>query len=173
MMRASVMTRPAGVGASLDDLLASRFLPSRSATRIRCAGDLPTRLERCAKNLMSNSEWRAYGDEDRIFFAIARAHLTDERSDAVAAIDVFFLDDNAAVYSAGVWEYDRKHGWWLDSVLDLSYDCEHGWWLDVLMDPPMSIDRAAVSVRVSVVAPPCLVGTVAQKRAARPRRAHA
>jgi hypothetical protein len=89
---------------------------------------------------MPDAEWRAYGDADQVFFAIARSHSHGPQPQGALSIDVYFLDENAAVYSAGVWEHDRKHGWWLDSVLDLSYDCEHGWWLDVLMDPRISVD---------------------------------
>jgi hypothetical protein len=123
-------------GACLDDLLASRFLPRRWASRIWTANELPVRLARCARSLAPGSEWRAYGDDGHVLFAIARTHKADPPRDSEAAIDVFFLDDHAAVYSAGVWQYDHRHGWCLDALLDLSYDCEHGWWLDALMSPP-------------------------------------
>jgi hypothetical protein len=150
MMTASPSPDSASAGARLDDLLASRFLPRGWATRIWSACDLPRRLEHCARSLSSNTEWRAYGAEDHIFFAIAREHLSAPHAEPSAAIDVYFLDDKAAVYSAGVWEHDLKHGWWLDSVLDLSYDCEHGWWLEGLMDAKTSLHPAAVAQRPPV-----------------------
>jgi hypothetical protein len=121
-------------GNCLDDLLASRFLPKRWAGRIWSAEELTPRLAQCTKRLAPNSEWRAYGDQDEILFAIARTHA-GPNSITDAAIDVYFLDSSASVYSAGVWAYDRQHGWWLDALLDLSYDSEHGWWLDVLAEP--------------------------------------
>jgi hypothetical protein len=147
MMPATITTDGPGPGACLDDLLASRFLPRRWAKRIWSASDLPSRLEHCARNLAPDTEWRAYGDDDRIFFAIARLHVAKPGAPASTAIDVYFLDNDAAVYCAGVWEYDRAHGWWLDDVLDLSYDCEHGWWFDALRDPATAGDRRASNDR--------------------------
>jgi hypothetical protein len=142
MMPATITTDGPGPGTCLDDLLASRFLPRRWATRIWSASELPSRLEQCARNLSDGTEWRAYGDDERVFFAIARVHTAKPAAQATVAIDVYFLDDNAAVYCAGVWEYDSAHGWWLDDVLDLSYDCEHGWWFDSLTDPAARDRRA-------------------------------
>jgi len=141
MMPATQTTDSPSPGACLDDLLASRFLPACQAVRIRCASRLPTRLQDCARNLARDSDWRAYGDADRIFFAIARLHAAKSKSQPATALDVYFLDENAAVYCAGVWEHDRNHGWWLDAVLDLSYDCDRGWWFDKLTDPGASVDR--------------------------------
>ena len=128
-------------GALLDDLLASRFLPRRWACRIWTGAELPSRLAHCARHLAPDAEWRAYGDEDRIFFAVARAPVGAPQSPA--AIEVYFLDDNAAVYSAGVWEHDSQHGWWLDSVLELSYDSDYGWWLPALINSPASSAKPA------------------------------
>jgi hypothetical protein len=48
------------------------------------------------------------------------------------------VDQNAWVYSAAVWAFEPKQGWWLNSVLDPSYDCEHGWWMGALMTPPVA-----------------------------------
>jgi hypothetical protein len=125
--------RVASSGALLDDLLASRFLSRQWPYRVRTAGELPARLQHCAINLAPSAEWRAYADEDRVLFAVARAHSGESPSpSSETAVDVYFLDGNAAVYSAGVWAHDGKHGWWLDSVLDLCYDCDRGWWLDAL-----------------------------------------
>jgi hypothetical protein len=121
-------------GARLDNLIASRFLSGRWASRVWSTSDLPGGLSRCVVNLTPGSEWRAYADGERIFFAVAREHTNASQVASATAIDVYFLDDTAAVYSAGVWEYDCKHGWWLDAVLDLSYDCDHGWWVDALLD---------------------------------------
>jgi hypothetical protein len=141
MMLATPTTDSASLGACLDDLLASRFLPQCWAGRILEPSQLPDRLQQCTQNLAPDSEWRAYGDADRIFFAIARVHRAKLKSPSGTALDVYFLDENAAVYCAGVWEHDRNHGWWLDAVLDLSYDCDRGWWFDELTDPDASIDR--------------------------------
>jgi hypothetical protein len=141
-MMPTTVSHPRSPGRCLDDLLASRFLPRRWAGRIQSASELPSRLAQCANKLAPTSEWRAYGDQDEILFAIARAHAAPRADTAAVAIDVYFLDDRASVYSAGVWEYDSERGWWLDAILDLSYDTEHGWWLDVLMDPPIDAQRA-------------------------------
>jgi hypothetical protein len=141
MMHATISSQNSGPGACLDDLLASRFLPRRPATRIWSVSGLPSRLEQCARKLAPGTEWRAYIDDGRIFFAIARAHAGASAAQAHRAIDVYFLDDNAAVYCAGLWEYDDSHGWWLDAVLDLSYDCDHGWWFDDLTDPSAPMER--------------------------------
>jgi hypothetical protein len=144
VMPANVTPRTARAGARLEDLLASRFLLGREAGRIRSAGDLPFPLEQCAGKLAPDLHWRAYGHDNRIFFAIARAHDDRGRHPSSAAIDVYLLDERAAAYSGGVWDHDIKHGWWLDSVLEPSYACEHGWWLDALLDPPV-LRRAARS----------------------------
>jgi hypothetical protein len=137
MIPANLSALSRSPGASLDDLLASRFLPKQWVGRIWTAGELPTRLKGCVGNLVADAEWRAYSDEGRIFFAVARRHASVAPGASATAIDVYFLDSNAAVYSAGVWEYDRKHGWWMDSILGVSYDCDHGWWLEALIDRPV------------------------------------
>jgi hypothetical protein len=148
MMTVNSSAPPQSPGACLDDLLASRFLPKRWIGRIWAAGDLPSRLEDCVRNLVPDAEWRAYGDEGQIFFAVAHRHASSHPAEYATAIDVYFLDGNAAVYSAGVWEYDRQHGWWLDALLDVSYDCERGWWLDTL------VRRATTRRRASPAPPP-------------------
>jgi len=51
MMPVSASALPGGPGASLDDLLASRFLPKPWVGRIRATSELPARLEGCVKNL--------------------------------------------------------------------------------------------------------------------------
>jgi hypothetical protein len=135
MMRVTLAPSIQCAGARLDDLLASRFLARREPGRIRSVAGLPPRLEDCVRNLADDSEWRAYGGIHRTFLAIARTHVAESRLPPSVAIDVYFLDENAAVYSAGVWDYDCQHGWWLDSVIDASYDCDHGWWLGALMKP--------------------------------------
>jgi len=147
MMPSIISADGPGPGACLDDLLGSRFLPPRWAARIWSVGELPSRLEHCARNLRPEFEWRAYGDADRIFFAIARVHAAKPNAQPTVAIDVYFLDEKAAVYCAGVWEYDRAQGWWLDDVLDLSYDCEHGWWFEDLKVPEVPTDRRAAGDR--------------------------
>jgi hypothetical protein len=110
-MNATATCGAMSAGARLDDLLASRFLPRSWAGRIWSACELPDRLEHCARNLGPNSEWRAYGDDDHVFFAIACAHSTDSAQDCAAAIDVYFLDANADVFASAVWDHDRHQGW--------------------------------------------------------------
>jgi hypothetical protein len=131
-----------GPGACLDDLLVSRFLPKRRMGRIGSASDLPDRLRRCAHALRLGSEWRAYGDEDQVFFAIARMHEPAASEAPATAIDAYFLDESAAVYAAGVWSFDHRTGWCLDAVMEPSYDCEHGWWLGAVLRPRARVDRA-------------------------------
>jgi hypothetical protein len=121
------------LGEHLDDLLASRFLPKRWAARLQDAADLPARLERCVGMLRPDCEWRAYGTGDDIVFAVARERYGGLQSRAAASLEVYFLDREAAVYSAGVWEHDGTHGWWLDSIVERSYDEEHGWWLGAVI----------------------------------------
>jgi hypothetical protein len=141
MMLAPLTTGGPAPGAVLEDLLASRFLSRRWARRVGSYRDLPPCLERCARGLAVDLEWRAYLDDDRLLFAVARLNCAPRRRDPETALDVYFMDENASIYSAGVWEYDALHGWWLDAVLDLSYDCERGWWLDGLMEPQRVPDR--------------------------------
>jgi hypothetical protein len=129
-------SRPS-LGACFQDLLSARFLPKRWLGRIWSADALPVRLQRCVRYLKPGYEWRAYGEADEIFFAIARLRDTETRATASPSLEVFFLDTNAAVYCAGVWERDPVHGWWLDSLVNLSYDTDHGWWLDAIADPKL------------------------------------
>jgi hypothetical protein len=110
-MSAAATSGAISTGARLDDLLASRFLPRSWVSRIWSARELPDRLEHCARNLAPNSEWRAYGDDDHVFFAIARAHARESQHDTTSAIEVYFLDGNAVVFAAAVWDYDRQQGW--------------------------------------------------------------
>jgi hypothetical protein len=112
--------------------------------RIGSASDLPDRLQRCARTLRFGSEWRAYGDKDQIFFAIARMHEPDAGEVPATAIDAYFLDESAAVYAAGVWNFDRRTGWCLDAVMKPSFDCEHGWWLGAVLRPRAPVDRDPV-----------------------------
>jgi hypothetical protein len=142
MMPAATIDRNLSPGACLDDLLVSRFLPKRWMGRIWSARELPPRLKRCTLALKPGSEWRAYGDEDQIFFAIARLHAADADAPPATAIDAYFLDDKAVAYAAGVWNYDPKTGWWLDACVEPSYDCEHGWWLGAVLAPHPLIDPA-------------------------------
>jgi hypothetical protein len=152
VINATAISPGPSTGVLLDELLVSRFLPRRWAYRVWTAAQLPSRLLHCVRNLGSNAVWRAYGDQEQLFFAVARAPIGEPHSRSSAAIEVYFLDGNAAVYSAGVWEHDSKHGWWLDSVPELSYDCEHGWWLDALIDRPASTDSVAPAHPAAVVA---------------------
>jgi hypothetical protein len=128
-------------GACLDDLRTSRFLPKRWVGRISAARDSPSRLGEYVRNLVPDAEWRAYSDEEQIIFAVARRHTGEPES--ATAIDVYFLDGNAVVYSAGAWEFDSKHGWWLGALLDVSYDCERGWWHDGLNRQKTTRPRAS------------------------------
>lgn len=144
MMHASAATP--SPGACLDDLLVSRFLPKRWIGRIWSANELPPRLRRCTGGLVRGSEWRAYGEDGQIFFAIARMHVAGPRDANDMAIDAYFLDANAVVYAAGVWEYDRRTGWWLDAVMDLSYDCENGWWIETLTESNSSEPAAGTAL---------------------------
>ncbi len=140
MMSAAAREPLPGPGACLDDLLVSRFLPKRWMGRIGSACDLPRPLQRCARKLRLGSEWRAYGDEDQIFFAIARMHEHDTSELPAMAIDAYFLDKSAAVYAAGVWNFDPRTGWWLEAVMQPSYDCDHGWWLGAVLRPHAPVD---------------------------------
>jgi hypothetical protein len=135
MMPALAVVRPTSPGACLDDLLVSRFLPKRWMAPIWSARELPPRLRLCTLALKPGVEWRAYGDEDQIFFAIARLHEDDAGESPAIAIDAYFLDDNGVAYAAGVWNHDARTGWWLDACLAPTYDCEHGWWLGAVMMP--------------------------------------
>ncbi len=134
MTQATIISRTALLGATLDELLASRFLPRRWTERIWSAYELPEKLQDCVRRLAPNLIWRAYRDEDRTFFAIARVHGEEAEDESTREVDLFLLDEQAAVFSAGVWAHDLEHGWWLDAVLPLSFDSEHGWWLDTLLD---------------------------------------
>lgn len=120
-------------GACLEDLLTSRFLPKTWAARIWSADELPVRLQQCTENLLPDAEWRAYGEQDQIFFAIARRHATEPLEASATALDAYFLDSNAVVYAAGVWQHTRQNGWWLDALMDLTYDCDRGWWPESAM----------------------------------------
>jgi hypothetical protein len=142
-MNATPRSHAPSPGACLDDLLASRFLPKRWIERIWSARELPPRLRRCTRDLKPGTEWRAYGEEGRIFFAIARMHAAGPDAGSSTAIDAYFLDENAAVYAAGVWDHDEKTGWCLDAVIEPSYDSDRGWWLGELTGPELGIGPAA------------------------------
>jgi len=133
MTRVTSVPRRSSLGARLDHLLSSRFLPAHWAKRIWVAAQLPLPLARCVRNLAPDTEWRAYTDDIRVFFAIGRWHSDGSQDDSCTAIDAYFLDASAAVYSAGTWAYTREQGWWLDAVLPASYDAQHGWWLEAVM----------------------------------------
>jgi hypothetical protein len=178
MMSDLLLSRRPSPGACLDDLLATRFLPRRWASRIWSARELPVPLENCVMHLAKDSEWRAYGEGGHIFFAVARAHSAAHGSSAYGAaaqsgdvaIDVYFLDDHAAVYSAGVWQYDPHQGWWLDAVIDASYDCESGWSAAGLREPSHAIEPPLEPLLPLPLLPPSVRASV-RGRSAKPRRA--
>jgi hypothetical protein len=136
MMSVATFDRHSSPGTCLEDLLISRFLPKRWMERIWSARQLPERLQRCTLALKPGAEWRAYGDENQVFFAIARMHAADAPRGAATAIDAYFLDEQAVAYAAGVWHYHPRTGWWLDACVDPSYDCDHGWWLGAVLAAP-------------------------------------
>jgi len=129
----AAIARGISLGAQLEQLLTSRFLPARRTSRVWLPSELPPRLERCVRRLAPDTEWRAYTDDVRMFFAIAHPAPDQEYDAASASMDVYFLDNDAAVYSAGKWAYTREQGWWLDAVLPPSYDPQNGWWLNAVM----------------------------------------
>jgi hypothetical protein len=139
MISAPAVSRNANPGLCLEDLLISRFLPKRWMERIWSARELPSKLQRCTLALRPGSDWRAYGDDQQIFFAIARMHAGDGADAASTAIDAYFLDEQAVAYAAGVWNYDHRTGWWLDACVAPSYDCDHGWWLGAVLAPSTAI----------------------------------
>lgn len=126
-------------GMRLDHLLASRFALRPDQTIIRRAAELPASLQRRVSTLTSECEWRAYRVANSVFCAIGRSASAGRADPDSAAIEVYLLDSRAAVYSATVWQYDDRHGWWQDSMVDISYDCERGWWSDALTRPPMTM----------------------------------
>jgi hypothetical protein len=145
-MRTAAITYRRSLGARLDSLLATRFAAQQAGRRIAAPADLPLRLEHLVHGLAPTCVWRAYRAAERTFFAVARPPAAAQQPQGGGALEAYFLDDDARVYSAAVWEYDPKHGWWLDSVLSLAYDCEHGWWLSALT-APAARDANDVSVQ--------------------------
>ena len=106
---------PPNFDSQLDDLLARRWLPARRAVRIRFASELPDELRRCVRSLRAAAIWRAYTDNGEVFCAVARTREPMQ-------IEVYFLDREARVCSAGGWEGDPATGWRLNLVPDLSTD---------------------------------------------------
>ena len=98
-------------GACLDDLLAARVLPSSWEDRDWAMCKLPSRLERCGRDLAPDLAWRPYGNADRPLFVIARAHRLNGGDRRERALDVYFLDGFAVVHCAGVWIFDDSRGW--------------------------------------------------------------
>lgn len=163
MMRSRAIVRIQSLGSKLDELLASRFLPRRWADRIWSAGSLPESLQHVVRNLAPRAEWRAYQYEDRIFFAVGREHRDASDPAGMASLDLFLMDSNAAIYSAGVWAHDRESGWWLDSVLDATFDSERGWWFDGITNP-LAYAGGVVAPQLLALPPP------AGRSANKPRR---
>ena len=105
------------VGAQLDDLLAGRWLPATWQTRIYSPRELPVRVERCVRILGPHTAWRAYTDSAQIFCAIARVRSLVSCKATTAALEVRFLDSDAAIYAGAVWAYDPDPGWRVHSIL--------------------------------------------------------
>ena len=150
-MRLIAVTSRSSLGARFDHLLTSRFALQSKKNRVSAPGKLPHRLEQCVNRLVPACEWRAYRSAHGIFFAIARTSKSGERPEADAGLEVYFLDADASVYSAVRWEHDATHGWWLDSVLELTYDCKYGWWLDALTMPQGQLDTRSAAIPVKLL----------------------
>ncbi|MDB6106417.1 MAG: hypothetical protein JWO52_6416 [Gammaproteobacteria bacterium] len=103
------------LGAQLEHLLASRWPSATRAVPITSPGELPVRVERCVRGLAGGTAWRAYANSAQLFFAIARFGCLPARIRAVG-LEVYFLDRDARIQSAGLWEYDRNEGWRLHSM---------------------------------------------------------
>jgi hypothetical protein len=133
MARAMAIEDSTNLGAKLEYLVTSRFLSARWASRVWMVRDLPKALQRCVQRLAPDTAWRAYADDTQVLFAIAHSRDDGAQADSCSSMDVYFLDGDAAVFSAGTWVFDHAQGWWLDAVLPASYDSEHGWWLESVM----------------------------------------
>jgi hypothetical protein len=145
-MRVRSITRPKNLGARrLDDLLSSRFAPQSLHGRLVRRESLSPALQYCIARLTPACAWRAYLTEEGIFCAMARAPVGDGGS-LTEELEVYLADQNACVYSAGLWTRDTAHGWWLNSVLPLSYDCDHGWWVGALMSPDVAPGSTAATM---------------------------
>jgi hypothetical protein len=124
----------------LDEILLSRFATQPLQDRVMRCEELPCELQRCVTGLEPSCVWRAYTSVDGIFCAIARAPLNGPDRD----LEVYFIDAQGWVYSAGIWTHDHQHGWWLNSIVTPSYDSEYGWWLGALMSPTTQAKNAVV-----------------------------
>ncbi len=82
---------------------------------ITSTADLPVRVERCIKSLAGGTAWRAYMDSNQLFCAIARFGCLTGRVGAIG-LEVYFLDRDARIQSAGLWEYGHNEGWRLHSM---------------------------------------------------------
>jgi hypothetical protein len=103
------------LGAQLEDLLASCWPSATRGAPITSPGELPVRVEHCVRSLAGGTAWRAYADSARFFCAIARFGCLPARNRAVG-LEVYFLDRDARILSAGLWEYDRNERWRLHSM---------------------------------------------------------
>jgi hypothetical protein len=106
MMDLAVSGDPPGIGAYLDALLASHVLPSGWVTRIWRRGDLPYQLQHYVRDLAPRAEWRAYTDDDRLFFAIARMNATCRHSEFAAPLKIRFLVCDTSARQVETWECD-------------------------------------------------------------------
>ncbi len=150
-MHLIAITATESLGARLEDLLSSRFALQSFHDRLGSAEELSLALRYCVAGLSPKCAWRAYRAAQGVFCAIARVPLrctrtpvtvggaaSGSRGGASEELELYMVDQNAWVYSAAVWAFEPKQGWWLNSVLDPSYDCEHGWWMGALMTPPVA-----------------------------------
>jgi hypothetical protein len=107
------------IGRHLDNLLKLRWIPAGLATCIHCSSALPVQLRLCVDALPATTEWRAFTDGAEVYCAIARTGTPISADDWAIALDVYFLDGDAKIWAAGVWEYDWDHSWRLIRILDV------------------------------------------------------
>lgn len=96
----------------VDDFTASWNLISGDAERILDPGELPPRLELCAKALRKGYFWRAWKDAGQLRFVVM--NLTRDgcsRMEESLSMEAYFFDQSAKMVSAGSWNRVHPGRW--------------------------------------------------------------
>lgn len=92
-----------------------RYLPS-SASPILSVQDLPTRLKAHAQETAPFASWRAWTDEGRLRFVVARLTEQSRARTGLLCLEVSFFDADGVIVAAGEWALKENGDWVLIRV---------------------------------------------------------
>jgi hypothetical protein len=104
--------QPAQVDLLLDSFILSQQYVPDTAQPVRFRGELPLRLQVCARRVR-HGVWRAWTDGPRMWFVVAKLVPQVSREVNRQALHVSFFDMDGRIASCAVWTLSSDGRWTL------------------------------------------------------------